>query len=64
MLLLGLRNKNYGEVFGKFVRLGLSVPGSILRRYPVGNTGRSNVNMFQPMAIPDELQGLLEELNQ
>jgi hypothetical protein len=39
-------------------------PGSITRRYPLGNTGRARVPATQPMAIRHELSELLEKASQ
>lgn len=55
MLLLAVRIYDWQEIWGQILRLILAAPGSILGRYPVGNTGRSNVSMFLPMAIPPHL---------
>jgi hypothetical protein len=32
--------------------------GSLTGRLPIGNTGRSNVSAFLPMAIPQDLREL------
>lgn len=53
MLRLAIKEKNLKEVLGQVIRLILAGPGSLLKKYPVGNTGRSNVSMFKPMSIPN-----------
>ena len=44
---------------GQLVRLLVAGPGSAVGRYPLGNTGRSNVPATQPMPIPEDLAELL-----
>lgn len=41
------------EVRGQLVRLLVAGPGSAMRRYPIGNSGRARVPATAPMAIPD-----------
>jgi hypothetical protein len=55
MLLLAINQIDWLEVRGQLVRLFLAAPGSLLKRYPLGNTGRSNVSMFLPMPIPKRI---------
>jgi len=38
----------------------VAAPGSWTGRYPVGNTGGSDVSAFREMAIPDDLSALLD----
>jgi Protein of unknown function (DUF3703) len=59
MLTYGIRNKDRREVVGQLVRLIVAGPGSAMGRYPLGNTGGSNVSAVEPMAIPDDLQAIL-----
>jgi hypothetical protein len=42
------------EVRGQLVRLLVAGPGSLVDRYPVGNTGRARVRATQPMPITDD----------
>lgn len=44
---------------GQLLRLALATPGSALGRVPVGNTGGSDVSLFQPMPVPADLQALI-----
>lgn len=44
---------------GQVARIALGVVGSAVGVLPSGNTGGSNVSMFQPMPIPAELQALM-----
>ena len=55
MLRVALLSRDGKEVFGQIARTLVAAPGSLLKKYPEGNTGRSNVSMFQPMALPPDL---------
>ncbi len=59
MLAAGVRERDVREVWGQLVRLVVAGPGSMTRRYPMGNTGRARVPATQPMPIPDDLAELL-----
>lgn len=63
MLLFGLRTRNFSEISGQAVRLVLGFIGSLIGKYPVGNTGGANVPMLQNMPIPDDIAQLLKENN-
>ena len=60
MFALGWRTRDVGEVRGQLIRLVVAGPGSASGRYPVGNTGRSNVRATEPMPVPDDLAALLD----
>ena len=49
------------EVVGQLMRIALVPVGHLVGRLPVGNTGGANVSAFRPMAIPPELEQLLED---
>jgi hypothetical protein len=55
MLKLGMGQRSIQEVWGQLIRLLLAAPGSLSGKYPLGNTGRSHVNMFLPISIPDKI---------
>ncbi len=61
MLLSGLRTHNFAEISGQAVRLVLGFIGSLVGKYPVGNTGGANVPMLQQMPIPPDLEQILKE---
>ena len=61
MIKLGIKLRDFKEIFGQIVHIFLAVPGSLLGRLPIGNTGRSNVNMFKPMVIPERLKKIIAE---
>jgi hypothetical protein len=62
MLRLALRERDRAEVRGQLVRIAVAGPGSLAGRYPVGNTGRANVPIGQPMPVPAHLAALLGSL--
>jgi Protein of unknown function (DUF3703) len=49
------------EVRGQLLRLALTPIGHLTGRLPLGNTGTSKVNAFQPMAIPPDLERLMRD---
>jgi len=59
MLRLALHTHDRHETLGQIARVLLAGPGSAAGRYPLGNTGRSNVSATQPMPIPEDLAELL-----
>lgn len=59
MLRLAIRSRDRREFVGQAMRLVVAGPGSLSGRYPTGNSGRSNISMFQPMPVPPELASLL-----
>jgi len=59
MLRLALHQRDARETAGQLVRLAVAAPGSAAGRYPVGNTGRSDVGLTEVMPIPDDLRPLL-----
>ena len=60
MLAAALRQRNRVEVVGQLVRLLLAAPGSATGKYPRGNTGGANVSAFRPMAVPADLEAILD----
>lgn len=59
MLRLAVRTRDRHEIVGQLLRVVVAGPGSVTGRYPVGNTGRSNVPATQPMPMPEDLAALL-----
>lgn len=59
MLGFGVRTRDGREIIGQLLRLLVAGPGSVMRRYPLGNTGGANVSAFLPMEIPADLQAIL-----
>lgn len=59
MLTLALRTRDRTEAVGQVLRLAVAAPGSLAGRYPVGNTGRADVGLTQPMPMAPDLAALL-----
>lgn len=59
MLIMAVRHHDLRELAGQLVRLAVAGLGSLLGRYPVGNTGRARVPIAQPMPIEADLAGVL-----
>lgn len=60
MLLYALRRRDAREAFGQFLRMTLAAPLALVGIVPIGNTGGSNVNGFRPMAVPADLQEIID----
>ena len=60
MLRRGFKTGDLREVFGQLVRIVVAGPGSLLRRYPVGNSGRARVSAMKLMPLEADLAALLE----
>jgi len=61
MLRFAWATRNYFELAGQALRLALVVPGTLLGRLPVGNPGGSNISVFQPVPLPEDLRQLLAQ---
>jgi len=59
MFAFACRRRDLREVVGQLPRLVLAAPGSWTGRAPRGNTGGTDVGIFTPMEIPDDLDALL-----
>ncbi len=59
MLRLAWRQRDRTELIGQLIRLAVAGPGSIARRYPPGNTGRTTVGLTEHAPIPADLADLL-----
>jgi len=60
MLGLGLSTGDWREIRGQLFRLVLAAPGSITRKAPIGNSGRSNISAFLPQTIAPDLAAKLD----
>jgi len=60
MLQVEFRRKRPGAAFGQVARICLGAIGSTVGVVPVGNTGGSDVSMFERMPIDPELQSLID----
>src|SRR5256885_1954368 len=59
MVAFAWRRRDFSELLGQVPRLILAAPGSWTGRAPRGNTGGSDVGIFTPMEIPQDLSALL-----
>ncbi|ACY21844.1 conserved hypothetical protein [Gordonia bronchialis DSM 43247] len=59
MLVLALRQHDRREALGQVLRIIVAAPGSVLGRYPEGNTGRTRAGLMTPMPIPADLAATL-----
>ena len=59
MLRLAVRTRDPRELRGQLLRLAVAGTASAIGKYPLGNTGRSNVPATLPMPLPEELAALL-----
>jgi len=60
MLRFGLVLRDYPEAAGQLFRLLLVPLGHLFNKLPTGNSGRANVSAFQPMALEDSVQQLIQ----
>ena len=60
MLQVGWQRHDVREIVGQLVRIAAA---AIFSRIwvPAGNTGRANVSATMPMAVPPDLQAILNE---
>jgi hypothetical protein len=61
MLRVAWAMRGADEIRGQLLRIALVPVGHLVGRLPIGNTGGSNVSAFKPMAIPPDLERLLED---
>lgn len=59
MLGFAWRHRDRHELIGQVVRLVVAGPGSLTRRYPLGNTGGADVSATASMPIAPDLSDLL-----
>lgn len=59
MLRLAIRCRDRREAVGQVVRLAFGGIASATGRAPLGNTGRTDVGLFTPMPIPEDLRVVL-----
>lgn len=60
MLHVGWTSRDWREVRGQVLRIALVPVGHLLGRLPRGNTGGSTVSAFATMAIPPDIERLLD----
>ena len=58
-----LRDRDVRETMGQVLRLGVAGPGSLVGRYPAGNTGRSTMGLTTVADVPADLSVILSPSN-
>lgn len=59
MLAFAIRHHDRYEILGQLFRLTVAAAGSWTGRYPLGNTGGTDIRAFEPMPVPADLRQLL-----
>ena len=59
MLRQALRDRDGREAIGQVIRIVVAGPGSIVGRYPVGNTGRTTMALTEVAEVPADLDAIL-----
>lgn len=59
MMLVAFMQRNIREILAQVPRIILAVPASIMKKSPVGNTGRSNMSIFAEKPLPKDLENIL-----
>lgn len=59
MLRTALAQRDRREAVGQLVRITVAGPGSLVDRYPPGNTGRAAMGLTETAPIPKDLTDLL-----
>ncbi len=60
MFRIELRRGRGGAVVGQVLRILLGAIGSVIGVVPVGNTGGTNISMFQRLPVSPELQAIID----
>jgi hypothetical protein len=61
MLRAAVRRRDRRDIVGQLFRIVVAGAGSLMGRYPVGNTGGADVSAFKPMDIASDLRALLDD---
>jgi hypothetical protein len=61
MFKIGWKRRSLREVWGQLVRIVLGAAGSALGVVPTGNTGGTDIGMFQRLPIAPDIRELLEK---
>ncbi|WP_417445621.1 DUF3703 domain-containing protein [Kangiella sp.] len=59
MFRIGINRLDLRETLGQLIRI-IGSAGSLIGKYPVGNTGGANVSPFKAMPIPEDLKPYFE----
>ena len=60
MLRMEIRRRHFRGVLGQIVRIVLGALGSAVGVVPVGNTGGTDISMFERLPVEPELQKLID----
>lgn len=60
MLRRAWHSRDRREIAGQLIRLVVAGPGSLAKRYPPGNTGRTTMGLTEEGPIPADLAELLD----
>ncbi len=60
MFKVGIRRLDAREILGQIIRM-IGSAGSLIGKYPLGNTGGANVSAFKPMPIPEDLKPYIQQ---
>ena len=60
MLRQALRDRDAHETIGQMVRIIVAGPGSLVGKYPVGNTGRTTMALTEVAEVPPDLDAILK----
>ena len=58
-----LGDETFARAMGQLLRLGVAGPGSLVGKYPAGNTGRSTMGLTTIADVPAELSAILSPPN-
>lgn len=59
MLRVALTQRDRCEFVGQMIRLAVAGPGSLARKYPAGNTGRTTMRLTETAELPDDIATIL-----
>ncbi len=59
MLRQALGDRDVREMMGQLLRLGVAGPGSLVGKYPAGNTGRTAMGLTTIADVPADLEAIL-----
>ena len=59
MLRLALQQRDRREFVGQVIRLAVASPGSLVGKYPPGNTGRTTMRLTETAPLPADIEQAL-----
>jgi hypothetical protein len=61
MMIWGIKQRSFHEVLGQLIRMLGAATKTVLGLIPAGNTGGANISPFQALAIPHDLQFMINQ---